>query len=316
MQFSVLLCTHNPAPELLSSTLAALSGQTLPASEWELILIDNASSSPIEAEVFHWHPHGRVIREPKLGLTCARRRGIDEARGELLVFCDDDNLLEPDYLATAAAIFASHAKLGAAGGRSSPRYLATPPAWWRPFASRLILSDLGGEQQVVSWRDTDAKDRTYPPCAPTGSGMVLRREIGQEYARSLEESPTTPDRVGRELSSGGDCAMVLTALLLGWDIGYFPDLKLIHVIAARRLRMGYLARLNRASSESWVRLLAHHGICPWGAIPGWTVGLRQARAFFRQRAWRSPENYVGWAGACGLFAGRARIGADRTTVRE
>ena len=40
----------------------------------------------------------------RLGLTPARLRGIRESRGELLVFVDDDNVLERDYLEVALAL--------------------------------------------------------------------------------------------------------------------------------------------------------------------------------------------------------------------
>ena len=48
-----------------------------------------------------WHPNGRHVREDELGLTPARLRGVAEAVAELLVFVDDDNILDPDYLEQA-----------------------------------------------------------------------------------------------------------------------------------------------------------------------------------------------------------------------
>jgi hypothetical protein len=44
---SVILCTHNPRPDYLSRVLASLRGQTLPAEQWEFLLIDNASRQPL-----------------------------------------------------------------------------------------------------------------------------------------------------------------------------------------------------------------------------------------------------------------------------
>jgi glycosyltransferase involved in cell wall biosynthesis len=307
MRVSVLLCAHDPNPDRLCATLDLLRAQSLPTADWELILIDNASSPPLVSTLLAWHPHGRVVREGRLGLTRARARGIAEAESELLVFCDDDNLLARDYLQRALDLFASRPTLGAAGGKSLHHYASPLPKWFEPFADLLALRYFGEEEQVASWLNLDESDRAYPAFAPIGAGMVLRREIALEYARKLEESPAIPDRVGRGLSSGGDNAMVLAALRAGWQVGYFPGLRLTHLIPAERLRLRYLARLNRASSESWVRVLAHHELFPWRPISRWTVGLRQLRAFFVQQAWRGPARYFQWAGACGLFEGRARI---------
>ena len=307
MQLSVLLCTHRPRPEHLRQTLAALRAQTLPLPEWELLVIDNASPEPLRKPPA-WHPHTRLLREPRLGLTFARARGIAEARGALLVCCDDDNLLAPDYLARATQLFRAHPQLGAAGGRVQPAYARPLPRWMHPFVDQLAVRDFGPERQVASWKNLPEAERAYPRFAPVGAGMVLRRAVGLEYAARLGAHPVITDRAGTHLSAGGDCDIVLTALRAGWEIAYVPDLALTHLIPVERLRLGHLARLTRAGSESWVRLLARHGLRPWRPISRWTVPLRQVRAFFRHRAWSGRAAYVRWAGACGLFAGRAKIG--------
>src|SRR5690242_12200927 len=99
---SVIVCTHNPRPDYLTRTLAALRGQTLPTHEWELLVIDNASDCPVaEIADVSWHPDGAILKEDTLGLTPARLRGIDRARAELLVFVDDDNVLDTAYLERA-----------------------------------------------------------------------------------------------------------------------------------------------------------------------------------------------------------------------
>ena len=307
MRLSVILCAHDPPPEHLRRALAALRSQTLPQAKWELLLIDNASAQPVDPALVAWHPRGRVVREDQLGLTRARARGISEARADLLVFCDDDNLLMPDYLAVAEQLFGRRKNLGAAGGKALPSYATPLPDWVEPFAGQLAVRDLGDKCQIASWVNLDFGDRAYPACSPIGAGLVLRREIADEYIWALEASPLIPDRIGEKLSSGGDCALVLTALEMGREVGYFPELELTHLIPVERLQLAYLARLNRASSESWVRVLARHGIFPWEPISRGTVWPRQMRAFFARRAWEGPANYFQWAGACGIFAGRAGI---------
>src|SRR3989337_147732 len=96
---SVIICTHNPRPDYLRRALDALKAQTLPLEQWELLFIDNASRERL-ADLWDisWHPHARHVRESELGLTPARLRGIQESRGEVLVFIDDDNVLASDFL--------------------------------------------------------------------------------------------------------------------------------------------------------------------------------------------------------------------------
>ena len=70
---SVILCTHNPRPDYLDRVLASLRGQTLPAEQWEFLLVDNASKQPLaETWDISWHSCGRHVREEELGLTGAR----------------------------------------------------------------------------------------------------------------------------------------------------------------------------------------------------------------------------------------------------
>ena len=102
---SVIICTHNPREDYLRRTLEALKGQTLSKTEWELVVIDNASDDLLEDVLdLSWHPAARIVREECLGLTPARIRGLQESVGETLVFVDDDNVLADSYLRTAQKI--------------------------------------------------------------------------------------------------------------------------------------------------------------------------------------------------------------------
>ena len=99
---SAIICTHNPRPDYLTRCLTSLEAQTLPREKWELILVDNASvSDKAPRPDLSWHPQSRLVYEEELGLTPARLRGIRETTGDLLVFVDDDNVLDPDFLETA-----------------------------------------------------------------------------------------------------------------------------------------------------------------------------------------------------------------------
>ena len=92
---SVILCTHNPRADYLNRVLVGLRRQTLSVRHWELLLIDNASKESI-ADRFDigWHSNGRHVREDELGLSPARLRGISEGVAELLLFVDDDIILD------------------------------------------------------------------------------------------------------------------------------------------------------------------------------------------------------------------------------
>jgi len=316
MKLSVIVPAHNPEPGRLARTLAGLRRQTLPANTWETLLIDNASTVPLAAEM--WLGQGpenlTVVRENRLGLTAARLRGFAAASGDLFILVDDDNVLAPDYLAAAAARFAVDPLLGAAGGRSAPEFAAEPPGWTREFDGLLAVRDLGAEPRWASWQDP--APREYPACAPIGAGMVLRRHAAETYARAVERDPRRLafDRTGTRLVSGGDNDLVLTVLEAGLAVAYFPELALTHLIPPGRTRPRYLGALNRAIARSWVGVLALHGIVIWPAVGRRSVPLRQARAWVRARAWTSPAAWVRWQGRCGTFEGQADLADGAETA--
>ena len=53
MKISAIICTHNPRPHYLRRVLEALERQTLAKAEWELLLIDNASTKPLRGRAAH-----------------------------------------------------------------------------------------------------------------------------------------------------------------------------------------------------------------------------------------------------------------------
>lgn len=248
---SVVICTHKPARERLARVLAALREQTLPCAHWELLLIDNASASPIDAgQDFTWHPRLRLIPEPELGLTRARLRGIDASAGDVIVFVDDDNLLAPDFLAQAAAVATSWPMLGAWGGRIDPEFEVTPPAWTHEYWFLLAIA------QIEQPRWSNQADCSA--ALPVGAGLCVRRAVAERYAERVRLDPLrrSLDRVGSSLSSGGDIDLALTAIDCGLGLGRFPALRVTHLIPAGRLERDYLLKL--AESVAYSAVLMHY----------------------------------------------------------
>lgn len=308
---SVIIPTHNPNLTRLQRTLDGLRSQSLPYSDWQLIIIDNASSNP---DLFAnldlcWHPHTKIIREERLGLTRARIAGIQASEGQYIVFVDDDNVLCPNYLQDTREIFSNYPNLGAIGGKSLPEFEADPEPWVQQFWGCLALRDLGNKIQIYAYDKDPNSHKQHPEFAPIGAGMALQQQAAQFYVNSIlnDSLRLGLDRTGKSLQSGGDCDINLTLLDAGWAVGYFPQLQLTHLISINRLTKNYLARLNYSSSRSWVQVLDAHNIRPWKKIASWSVHLRKAKAFVSYQPWKSPANYVQWQSACGLYEGLAML---------
>jgi glycosyltransferase involved in cell wall biosynthesis len=264
MLLSVLICTHNPRRDYLGQVLAALRTQTLPATDWELIVVDNASSTPVATQLdLRWHPRARVVVETTLGLTPARLRAIHEAASDLLVFVDDDNVLAPDFLAEAARLASVHPHLGAFGCSIRAVYEKKPEGEICEWVWLLTVGEIKQER----WSNVSlACPETYS--LPSGAGLVIRANVAREYAHLAETDPLRAKigRKGTELIGSEDRDLAVTSLRLGFGTGKFPSLRLDHLMPAGRVEPAYLLRLAEATAYGETILAYLHNL-PWKPRP-------------------------------------------------
>lgn len=297
---SVIISTYNPKKEIIKRTIDGLKAQSLSIANWELIIIDNNSFQKVEIDL-QWHQNGKIISENKQGLSYARLCGFANAKGELIVMVDDDNILDENYLTNCLNIFNENTTIGAAGGKSLPEFEITPPCWVNEFYGNLALRDLGDKILIDNWK------QQYPLCAPIGAGMAIRKTALSFYLSNNTKNETMiTDRSADSLSSGGDNDIVIEILKAGWSVGYFPELSLVHIIPKERLQISYFARLIKDTNKSWVQLLEKHQINPWHKISSWTVPLRKAKSWFKIAAWKNKINYLNWKAACGYYEGLSK----------
>ena len=97
LSVSVIMPTFNKA-DYLDLTLASFAAQSL--REFEVVVVDDGSSDDTAACVRRYEKDIklRYIYQPNGGRGSARNRALREARGDLLVFCDDDRLVPRDFL--------------------------------------------------------------------------------------------------------------------------------------------------------------------------------------------------------------------------
>jgi hypothetical protein len=252
---SVIVCTHNPRPDYLARCLAGLQAQQLPHSLWELIIIDNASDEMRAPTVdLTWHPNAKLLTEATLGLTSARLRGIREATGDLLVFVDDDNILEAGFLGIARSIAERRPYLGAWSGQCHPVFEKPPEPWTRRYWGNLAIREFRADL----WSNLPRLADTMP----YGAGLCVRRPVAQRYHAMHESGVRTFqfDRIGTSLLSGGDNDLAATACDLDLGVGIVTSLHLRHLIPPERLTVEYLMRLAEGVHFSSVLLDKEHGL--------------------------------------------------------
>ncbi|AFY30873.1 glycosyltransferase [Calothrix sp. PCC 7507] len=256
-KISVIICTYNPRLDYLEKVLQTLKQQTLSLDLWELLLIDNASDSVLATVIdLSWHPDARHIRENQLGLTPARLRGIKEAKAEVLVFVDDDNLLELNYLETTWQISKDYPFIGVWGGQVIPQFEETPPEWTKPYWIALAIKEFDQDQ----WSNLVNQYET----TPCGAGMCIRKFVAEKYSELVKQDSQRQSmgRKGQKLTSYEDSDMAFTACDLGYGTGRFAKLKLMHLMPATRLTEEYLLRLIESSTYSGIIVESYRGKLP------------------------------------------------------
>ncbi len=150
---SVVIPTRNRA-RLLPDCLASLAAQRTSVG-FEVVVVDNASEDDTAEIVSAWAARDhrfRLVREEVLGRAAALNAGMAAARGDLLLFTDDDVYVQAGFIEEYRRFFDEHADgIVFAGGaiHSVPMDIEWP-FWFSPRAARsLILVDWGDERPLI-----------------------------------------------------------------------------------------------------------------------------------------------------------------------
>jgi glycosyltransferase involved in cell wall biosynthesis len=153
MKLSVVVCTWNRA-EMVRATLQSLASQDYPSDRFETIVVDDGSKDHTHAVVREFS-NVRYVRVAHGGLNRARNAGIENAKGEVIVFVDDDETAPPDHLSKLDRLFASSDAdaIGGpfdwiAGARSCPDHHAHGPVALPHAPDGQIELLLGGNMAI------------------------------------------------------------------------------------------------------------------------------------------------------------------------
>lgn len=231
--YTVALCTHDHA-DRLRRTLADLHELQLPEAPWELLIVDNASSDTTAALLAReqW-PTGwqvRVVREEKLGLSNARNCALREARGDYLIFVDDDETPEPGWLRAFERLIRERAP-DAFGGPIEILFEGERPAW--------LSDDLLGFLGQLNRADT-AVLLTEPSTSFNGGNFGVRRTVCEQVGAF---DPAL-GRKGTDNTGGEEVDFYRRLLKGGFKVWWTPEAVILHRIQATKLKRSYFLDLH------------------------------------------------------------------------
>jgi glucosyl-dolichyl phosphate glucuronosyltransferase len=163
---------------LLFAALESLRAQHILSEEFEILVIDNCSTDSTAVMVKKFTKtlvNVRYYYEPEPGLHAGRHRGMKEAKGNILVFADDDIEAQPSWLQTLADVF-SDPDVAMAGGNNRPLFLQTPPPWLESLWNRRARN---GGRSLPALSIQEWPEGRYPisPYQIWGCNFAIRKSI-------------------------------------------------------------------------------------------------------------------------------------------
>ncbi len=194
LRASVVVATYQ-RPQLLSRLLRQLAAQQLPPKSFEVVVVDDGSSQPVEPllklETFPFEL--RVLRQSNAGAASARDAGARAAGGDVLIFLDDDMQVGPSFVARHLAAHSEGPDRVVLGRlRGDPRLSSLPlfERWHQTLLDRKAdamsrgpatpdgASFFSGNVSLrkASYASTGGFDRALPQSEDLELGFQLQRQ--------------------------------------------------------------------------------------------------------------------------------------------
>ena len=273
---SVIIPTRDRA-RLLARALHSLQGQTLPRERFEVVVVDNGSTDGT-ADVVDAHavdlPTLRLVFEPEPGLHSGRHRGLREARGDVLVFIDDDVEATPGWLGAIVEGF-SDPEVVMVGGNNLPNFERPPPDWLVRLWARPVN---GG--QAIPWlsilRLPDGV-RAIDPGYVWGCNFAVRRQA------LVDAGGFHPDAMPREMirfRGDGETHVSRRIAASGLSCLFHSGATVFHFVAASRMTFAYFRQraFDQGISDSFSDLRQGHGMVRLGLKSIAICAARRLRA--------------------------------------
>jgi glycosyltransferase involved in cell wall biosynthesis len=228
---SVVICTHNRA-ECLNAALGSIFSQEASTDEFEVIVVDNASTDRTQEAVKAWSAkyfNLKYLFETVLGLSRARNAGMNAALGEYIAYIDDDAMADQGWLAHIPTAFAAAGSAaGCVAGRIAPIWGAPRPAWLdNELLGYITVLDCS---PVARW----LKDYEHP----YGANVVFTRDA---LFRAGGFS-TTLGRKGSALLSNEEILLHRRLKGIGYRTYYDPWISVQHHVPAERLTKSWFKK--------------------------------------------------------------------------
>ncbi len=259
-KISIIICTYMRGEKLLDAIWSVIR-QSMSKKEYEIIVVDNApltsgireAVEDFQRKYKEFKNFIRYMAVPQKGLSYARNGGMWNAKGEYLLFLDDDVLADYYLLEEIYTGFKYHPNVGIVGGQVIlDRPFPTPKVLrkgWESLWSQFKIS--GNAFREIS------QQFEFPYGADYG---VRRSAIWRIGGFRM-----CYGRVGNDFAGGEETALAFKMLQTGYGIGLQPRAKVLHRVDHSRFTHEHVKKTIRAGIVTTYRFF-----CDLHTDIGWT----------------------------------------------
>ncbi len=235
MKLSVVICTYN-REKYLYNVLKSIVENDFPVAQYEIVLVNNNSKDNTEAICQQFEADFPQVEfhyfvETQQGLSHARNRGIQEAQGDIIIYVDDDAVVNKEYLQTYWDFFTAHPEAYAAGGPVVPQYETAEPRWMSHYTLSLI----------TGYHNHGDKEKPYTGEAyPGGGNAAYRKEVFETVGLFNPEL----GRNGTNLACSEEKDIFDKMRQASMPFYYLPTAILYHQISAAKLTQDYFDKVT------------------------------------------------------------------------
>jgi glycosyltransferase involved in cell wall biosynthesis len=258
-----------------------------PGATWEVVIVDNESRDDTQGVIARFRDRLplRDFIEAAPGIAAARNRAVAEARGDYILWIDDDALVSREWLARYLDAFARWPEASLLGGPIDVAFDGPLPEWF----SRALPGIAG----IYAYRDLGPDPIVLPALEhmlPFGTNYVTRTVDQRRfsYDLALGRHPDFPARGSEETD------LMLTMLESGLIGRWVPGAKVTHLKATDRATLAFIGAHSRDYGRyRATRFPPAPGFtiagAPWAA---WKRVLRASRRYAVERLTRPPEKWI------------------------
>ncbi len=224
MKLSIIIISHN-TQELLAQTIASIPMK----SDWELIIVDNASSDDSVKMIKKRYPKVKlIINNNNLGFAKANNQGIAVANGEFIFLLNSDTLVHEQAIDELVRIMQANTDVGIVTGQLlNADGTIQPQGGYLPTLVRVIhwmffIDDIPGVKRLLKpyqLRDQSLFKQELNLGWVSGTAMMIRRQVLDQVGYLSEEF----------FMYGEDVEFCMRVKRANWIIVSAPRAKITHL---------------------------------------------------------------------------------------